>query len=216
MCIYATESPGGYQLLGRTAGIWDETKVTYDYGASGDENWKIAPKPWRFRTFDRISFYPVTDAELDNAKDDMIFIEEDKTLDLAEYDSWLEAEKDSIEKITQSRLEAFSSAPYLDDLLRPAPTRPGEGDGQTRTLTLDGEALPVGEVVRAVVPGRCFRVAAQVGDGVNEGDALAWVESNKMELKIISPVKGRVVMARTEAGDLLDANEVMFVVAKDA
>lgn len=216
MCIYATESPGGYQLLGRTAGIWDDAKIVYEYSPSGDEKSKHAfSKPWKFRAFDRISFYPVTDAELDSATDDMILIEEDKTLDLAEYESWLESERESIEKITQARLEAFSSAPYLEDLLRPAPSKSGEGEGQARVMSLDGEILPVGEVVRAVVPGRCFRVAVQEGDEVDEGDALAWVESNKMELKITSPVKGRIVMARTEAGDLLDANEVMFVVAKD-
>jgi urea carboxylase/allophanate hydrolase len=66
-----------------------------------------------------------------------------------------------------------------------------------------------------MVPGRCFKVAVQEGDQVKIGDALAWVESNKMELKIASPVEGKVVLVRSEAGALVDANEVMFVIATE-
>jgi urea carboxylase/allophanate hydrolase len=169
----------------------------------------LTAKPWKFRTFDRITFYPVTEAELDSATDDMVRVEESETLDLDEYEAWLERESDSINKITQARQEAFSSAPYLQELLEPAPDMPNDGHGR---VAIDGEVLPPGEAVRALVPGRCFRVAVKEGDEVRVGDALAWVESNKMELKIASPVEGRGALVRRAAGDLVDANEVMFVI----
>lgn len=50
LCIYGMESPGGYQLVGRTLPTW---KSGFD-SAGNLFNW-----------FDRISFYPVTSKELD-------------------------------------------------------------------------------------------------------------------------------------------------------
>ncbi|KAL2204270.1 hypothetical protein CC79DRAFT_1360177 [Sarocladium strictum] len=194
MCIYATESPGGYQLVGRTAGIWDEKKLDYIHnGSVTDGTAGLKEKPWKFRAFDRISFYPVTEEELENATDEMVRVEENETLDLNEYEAWLEKERESIAKITQARQEAFSSAPCLEDLLRPAPERANDDNTHARHAH-DGEVLPAGEAIRAMVPGRCFKVAVQEGDQVKIGDALAWVESNKMELKIASPVDGKVVL----------------------
>ena len=50
MCIYPMESPGGYQLIGRTLQIFN----------------KLDPnnKPWLLNMFDQIRFYPVTSKEL--------------------------------------------------------------------------------------------------------------------------------------------------------
>ena len=55
MCIYGMDSPGGYQLMGRTLPIWNRFV----------RNTQFEPgKPWLLRFFDQISFYPVTEEEL--------------------------------------------------------------------------------------------------------------------------------------------------------
>eukprot|EP01084_Bolivina_argentea_P292477 502814_1 len=50
MCIYPMESPGGYQLIGRTLQIFSKN----------DPN----NKPWLLNMFDRVRFYPVTNHQL--------------------------------------------------------------------------------------------------------------------------------------------------------
>jgi len=57
-CIYAMDSPGGYQLVGRTVSIWDTQQ----------RNPAFRDTPWLFRPFDRIQFTPVTDDELEEIR----------------------------------------------------------------------------------------------------------------------------------------------------
>ena len=55
MCIYGMDSPGGYQLMGRTLPIWNKFV----------KNPQFAPdEPWLLRFFDQVSFYPVSEEEL--------------------------------------------------------------------------------------------------------------------------------------------------------
>ncbi|KAJ9491521.1 hypothetical protein VN97_g1698 [Penicillium thymicola] len=51
LCIYATDSPDGYQLVGRTVPIWDE----FHKPGLGEK------APWMFSLLDQIRFYPVTE-----------------------------------------------------------------------------------------------------------------------------------------------------------
>jgi len=61
ICIYPMESPGGYQLVGRTLPIWN----TYQTSAY------FAEAPWLLRFFDRIKFEPVSERELEKSRDSM-------------------------------------------------------------------------------------------------------------------------------------------------
>jgi urea carboxylase len=58
VCIYPMESPGGYQLVGRTISIWD--------------TWQRSPAfaeaPWLLRFFDRIQFEPVSEEGLEEIR----------------------------------------------------------------------------------------------------------------------------------------------------
>lgn len=51
LCVYGMESPGGYQLVGRTVPIWDRR--------SG------RARPWLLQHFDHVRFEPVTDEQLE-------------------------------------------------------------------------------------------------------------------------------------------------------
>ncbi len=84
LCIYPMESPGGYQLFGRTLPIWNTTQSTPDF----------ADAPWLLRTFDRIQFESVSEDELEALREAMLRGEykvriEDGTFGVAEYTAFL-------------------------------------------------------------------------------------------------------------------------------
>lgn len=51
LCIYGMESPGGYQLVGRTVPIWERRGTP--------------ARPWLLQHFDHVRFEPVTDDQLE-------------------------------------------------------------------------------------------------------------------------------------------------------
>ena len=55
LAIYPTDSPGGYQLLGRTIQTWDSL---------GRHNPFSPSKPWLLDNFDQLVFEVVSDREL--------------------------------------------------------------------------------------------------------------------------------------------------------
>lgn len=62
LCIYPMESPGGYQLFGRTVPIWNTTQ----------SNRNFQDAPWLLRTFDRIRFERVSEDELEQLREAML------------------------------------------------------------------------------------------------------------------------------------------------
>ena len=55
MCVYGMDSPGGYQLVGRTLPIWNKflKNSAFEKG-----------EPWLLKFFDRVRYYEVTEDEL--------------------------------------------------------------------------------------------------------------------------------------------------------
>lgn len=167
MCIYATDSPGGYQLVGRTAPIWDAGRC-----ARGSSRREAA---WRFQLLDRVSFYGVSEDTLDeaissNRWDELITIEEGK-LNLDEYECWLEDNASDIDSVTKQRAEAVRNADFYGELL--TPFKPNT-DTQYSLSGLRGQREPdvVGERVKANIPGRCFHVEVEEGQEVQQGDVV--------------------------------------------
>jgi urea carboxylase len=59
MCIYGMEGPGGYQLFGRTIQMWNSWRQTQVFERD---------TPWLLHCFDQIRFFPVSAAELLEAR----------------------------------------------------------------------------------------------------------------------------------------------------
>eukprot|EP01084_Bolivina_argentea_P013740 25750_1 len=81
MCIYPMESPGGYQLIGRTLQIFNKMYAN--------------DKPWLLNMFDQVRFYPVTAQELIKQRDDNVngalkFDVSDSEFNLNEYNTFIE------------------------------------------------------------------------------------------------------------------------------
>ena len=94
MCIYPMDSPGGYQLVGRTLPIWNS------FGVKNALFSKDAP--WLLRMFDKVRFFPVTPAELDEMragfKSGRYNIKvEASTFNLAEYNALLAEIDDEVQ-----------------------------------------------------------------------------------------------------------------------
>ncbi len=103
VCIYAMESPGGYQLIGRTLPIWN----TYQTSPSFEE------APWFFRPFDRIQFKEVTETEIEKMRKDMLSGDykpeiEEGVFDLEKHNSFCDSVREEVEKFKEKQREAVS------------------------------------------------------------------------------------------------------------
>ncbi|KAJ5676573.1 Urea carboxylase [Penicillium maclennaniae] len=201
LCIYATDSPGGYQIVGRTVSIWDD----FHKPGLGEK------APWLFTLLDQIQFYPVTEEELSLAEakgnsSDLIKIS-DVDLDLNEYEKWLEENAADSTTVREKRSQAVHEAEFFNDLLKPyepAATRPDR--------EFESHEHMAGERVKAPLPGRCFRCAVKEAEEVQAGDPLIWIEFNKMEMKICAPISGRYVKLLVAEGDILGPNDDVAIV----
>jgi urea carboxylase len=62
VCIYGINSPGGYQLVGRTLRIWNKLPKNAIF---------IDERPWLLQLFDQVRFYQVTKRELDVSRNSL-------------------------------------------------------------------------------------------------------------------------------------------------
>jgi Allophanate hydrolase subunit 1 len=98
MCIYTMESPGGYQLVGRTVPIWDKLTLGEH---SGDHPWLLSP-------FDQVEFYPVSEEEIDEFSEEMnagkfkVDIIE-SVFNHTEYLEWIQEHTASIQEFQDSQ-----------------------------------------------------------------------------------------------------------------
>lgn len=85
MCIYPMESPGGYQLIGRTLPIWNR-----------DANLPNFKNPWLLDMFDQVQFYQVSENDLEKMRTDFskgtLRVDMKETLfDVANYNTFLKS-----------------------------------------------------------------------------------------------------------------------------
>ncbi|KAL3464937.1 urea carboxylase [Aspergillus heterothallicus] len=204
LCIYATDSPGGYQLVGRTIPIWDE------YREGNISSMRDPKTPWLFSLLDQITFYPLAEEDLNAAENkgttNELIKATDTELDLDQYEQWLAENSDSITAVREKRSAAVQKADFLEELLKPY---------QPNCTSLESRGKhenTSGERVKAPFPGRCFRCAVEEGAQVEAGDALIWIESNKMEVKISAPVSGKCVKLLVEQGDIIGPSDDVAII----
>ena len=77
---------------------------------------------------------------------------------------------------------------------------------------LEPRELPEGAVVCGMA-GLILSIKVKVGDRVAEGDVVAMIETMKMKRYIVSPQAGVVQEIRAQEGQMVDAEDVLMVVA---
>jgi len=200
LCIYGMDSPGGYQLVGRTLPIWQRH--------AGSE-------PCVLRFFDQIRFYPVAETELPVLREAQqqgrlaLRIEEGEFC-LAEHETWLAAEADEVRAFEARQQAAFAREialwqqshwqPQWHDTAPPAePPVAGAGESQ--------------HPVAAQVSGSIWKLLVSPGQRVSAGEPLVILEAMKMEFAIAAPVDGVVGALLCQPGRQVQAGEPLLHLA---
>jgi acetyl-CoA carboxylase biotin carboxyl carrier protein len=69
--------------------------------------------------------------------------------------------------------------------------------------------------VKAHITGTVWKIEAQPGTKVGEGDTVVILESMKMEMPVESPVSGTVREIRIKEGEAVDEGKVLAVVDEE-
>jgi urea carboxylase len=205
MCIYGMEGPGGYQLFGRTIQMWNTWRTTPVFKPG---------HPWLLRFFDEIRFFPVSAQELLEARAAFphgaypLKIEESE-FSYADYAKGLARDRDNVATFKQRQQAAFEAERqrWKDLRIDEVPDDTGVSAGA------DAEDIPDGNTgAFSEVPGNVWKILVDEGAVVAAGDALAIIESMKMEISIKAPVAGRILSIRIKPGQTLRAGDVVAVI----
>jgi urea carboxylase len=205
MCIYGMESPGGYQLVGRTVPVWNTYRTTREFAPG---------KPWLLRFFDQVRFYPVEEQELLAFRKEFlrgrahIEIDED-VFRVAEYLDFLERNVGPLGSFAATQKRAFdaererwradgsasipaSSAPPPKSLATAPPTE--------------------GAHVSCPIAGSVWSIAVTVGERVAAGQRVAVIEAMKMEVSVEAPTAGVVTHVAATKGCEVAPGQLLLVI----
>ncbi len=182
MCIYGMESPGGYQLVGRTIQIWNSYRRTTAF-----------TKHTLLRFFDQIKYFPVSPAELLDARAAFphgsynIKIEETE-FSARRYTTFLAENAASIASFRTTREAAFAAereAWAVTGLDQPVAD---PADAPPVQTSLPPNAL----MVESPIAGNLWKLLVQLGDQVQAGDTIAILEAMKTEIRVLAPAAGHI------------------------
>ncbi|HKX65483.1 MAG TPA: 5-oxoprolinase/urea amidolyase family protein [Rhizomicrobium sp.] len=203
LCVYGMEGPGGYQLFGRTIQMWNRWKATKEFD-----------KPWLLRFFDRIRFFPVSGAELAEAREAFphgaypLRIEEGE-FSLAAQDEFLSRHAESIALFKARQQAAFQ-----------AERQRWHEQGLDRFVSEEAAAAPDDDVPAGFAPvhsatmGTVWKLEVQPGEKVREGQTLLVIETMKMESEIVAPASGVLKEWRCQPGRVVQAGQVVALIAE--
>ncbi len=207
LCIYGMEGPGGYQFVGRTLQMWNRYRTT-EFFEPG--------KPWLLRFFDQVRFYEVSAEELQQIRRDFpngdypIKVEHTR-FNLKDYEQFLADNDREIRDFTGQRQQAFDEElqRWIESgQINFSAEAPMEDTGED-----DLANLPEGQhAVESHVAGNLWECLVQVGDTIEAQRPVAVIESMKMEIELLSPVSGRIVEIRREAGQAVAPGAPVVIV----
>ena len=189
MCIYGMDSPGGYQLVGRTLPIWNKFLKNAQFG---DE-------PWLLKFFDQVRFYPVSEAELTAFREAFregrapVRIEESE-FDFAAYRRFLTDNADDIAAFRERQQAAFSAEVAHWQAQESAAAE------SAHPLAQEIEEDQTGHLVSADLNGNIWKILVEPGQSVRQGEPLVVVEAMKMELMVSAPCDGTVSRISCQQG----------------
>ncbi len=68
------------------------------------------------------------------------------------------------------------------------------------------------EIIEVPITGKIISVEAKVGDMVQEGDAICFIESMKMENPILAPVAGKIIEIKVSAGQVVESGNLLAII----
>ncbi len=200
MCIYGMDSPGGYQLVGRTLPIWNKFLKNDQFAAE---------EPWLLHFFDQVRFYPVSEEELSGLRDDFregratVRIEE-TVFDFAAHQQFLQENAAPIAAFRERQSAAFEQ-----EVTRWAQEEQEAPLTSEETLVITEEECDA-LAVSADMNGNIWKVLVKPGDQVDAGQTLIIVEAMKMELAITAPQAGTVKRLACQAGRAVSPGDTLL------
>ncbi len=205
MCVYGMEGPGGYQFIGRTVQMWNRWRQTADF-TSG--------KPWLLRFFDQIRFHEVSAEELQRFRRDFPLGRyklkiEHSTFRLRDYRKFLAENAASIAAFKETQQRSFEAE-------RQRWAESGQlnfsAESESAGATEQAE-LPAGhKAVLAQVPGNVWKLNVKVGDRIAPEQAVAVLESMKMEISVLATEGGTVTQVLCAEGKPVQAGDPLVVI----
>ena len=68
------------------------------------------------------------------------------------------------------------------------------------------------EIVEVPITGKLTSVEVKVGDAVQEGDVICYIESMKMENPILAPLAGQITEIQVSAGQVVETGTVIGII----
>jgi urea carboxylase len=203
MCIYGMDSPGGYQLVGRTLPIWNKFLRNSQFETG---------KPWLLRFFDQVCFYPAEEADLAEQREAFrmgrrrIAIDEE-VFDYGAYQSFLSQHVKSITAFRdrQQACLATEIAHWIDYEAAAA--------ASTATVSAsEGQSAPEGHPIHAPMHGSVWKILAQPGETVKANQIVVIVEAMKVELAVVAPREGVITTICCTIGQSIAAGEILAAI----
>lgn len=203
MCIYTMESPGGYQLVGRTIPTWDKLCLN-GHSESGE--------PWLLRPFDVVEFFPCSESELET------FVEQfergqysvdihEFTFDATKYHQFLAQNSESIAQHEKNLAE------HVGEFGRIVAASNRVASVQSNVAPVDtNQFSDAAELMYSEVMGRFWKSHVSEGSIVEKGQPVVVLEAMKTEMAISAPASGKVVKIVHKNGDMVDAGDLVAVI----
>ncbi len=68
------------------------------------------------------------------------------------------------------------------------------------------------EIIEVPITGKVTNVEAKVGDTVQEGDVICYIESMKMENPILAPVAGKITEIKVSVGQVVETGNLIAII----
>ncbi|RDI76657.1 hypothetical protein Vi05172_g13363 [Venturia inaequalis] len=214
MSIYPVDSPGGYQMTGRTVPCWD--LFGYKKGFS-------PTRPWLFQDFDILTYYQVSERDLDGMLRDFkagkftfefVHVE----FDMAEHNALLQSTaaevarrraKQAIAQEKMTEAEAASIAKWQS-----------EKSHESIDISTVEKLLQDANVsaIEAPVDANVWKVEVANGDVVKAEQVLVILEAMKLEINVCAfeglEEGARVEMVLVKPGDSVRAGEKIALIRR--
>lgn len=68
------------------------------------------------------------------------------------------------------------------------------------------------EIIEVPITGKIISIEVNIGDSVEEGDVICYIESMKMENPIVTPVSGKVAEIKVEKDQVVEVGSTISVI----
>lgn len=206
MCIYPMNSPGGYQLVGRTLPIWNMFPRAGPFEPE---------KPWLLRNFDRIQYYEVSEEELEKLRKDFkngqlsITIEQGM-FSMEQYNNLVKDVSTETAALKSRQKVAMQEQMTIDaEQLTFV-----QNEVQDHADDDSGAAFQGKEdaMVRSQVTGTVWELKRKSGDHVSKGETIMILEAMKMEYAVSSLRDGIITHIGVTVGDMIQQGAPLCLV----